>query len=64
MFLKTKFDGLGRFEKIKALSVANGKQQDRELYPDTYSPTVGLQSVLMCLTMAPNENRKVCAIDS
>jgi hypothetical protein len=40
MFLKTKFDGLGRFEKIKARLVANGKQQDRELYPDTYSPTV------------------------
>jgi hypothetical protein len=63
MFLKTKFDGLGRFEKIKARLVANGKQQDRELYPDTYSPTVGLQSVLMCLTMAAKEKRKVCAID-
>jgi hypothetical protein len=63
MFLKTKFDGLGRFEKIKARLVANGKQQDRELYPDTYSPTVGLQSVLMCLTLAASEGRKVCAID-
>jgi hypothetical protein len=63
MFLKTKFDGLGRFEKIKARLVANGKQQDRELYPDTYSPTVGLQAVLMCLTLAAAEGRKVCAID-
>ena len=63
MFLKTKFDGLGRFEKIKARLVANGKQQDRELYPDTYSPTVALQSVLMCLTLAAAEGRKVCAID-
>ena len=63
MFLKTKFDGLGRFEKIKARLVANGKQQDRSLYPDTYSPTVALQSVLMCLTVAAKENRKVCAID-
>jgi hypothetical protein len=29
MFLKTKFDGMGRFEKIKARLVANGAQQDR-----------------------------------
>ena len=63
MFLKTKFDGLGRFEKIKARLVANGKQQDRTLYPDTYSPTVALQSVLMCLTLAAAERRKVCAVD-
>ena len=63
MFLKTKFDGLGRFEKIKARLVANGKQQDRTLYPDTYSPTVALQSVLMCLTVAAAEKRKVCAVD-
>lgn len=63
MFLKPKYDGLGRFEKIKARLVANGKQQDRTLYPDTYSPTVALQSVMMCLTMAAAESRKVCAVD-
>ena len=63
MFLKTKFDGLGRFEKLKARLVANGKQQDRELYPDTYSPTVALQSVLMCLSIAAAQGRRVCAID-
>lgn len=63
MFLKPKFDGLGRFEKIKARLVANGKQQDRNLYPDTYSPTVALQSVMMCLTIAAAERRKVCAVD-
>jgi hypothetical protein len=63
MFLKTKFDGLGRFEKIKARLVANGKQQDRTLYPDTYSPTVALQSLFMCLTVAAAEGRKACAID-
>ena len=61
--MKTKFDGLGRFEKIKARLVANGKQQDRTLYPDTCSPTVALQSVMMCLTVAAKERRKLCAID-
>jgi hypothetical protein len=63
MFLKTKFDGLGRFEKIKARLVANGKQQDKTLYPDTYSPTVALQSVMMSLTIAAAEGRQVCAVD-
>ena len=63
MFLKTKFDAMGRFEKIKARLVANGKQQDRELYPDTYSPTVKLQSMMMCLTVAVKEARKVRTVD-
>ena len=63
MFLKTKFDGLGRFERIKARLVANGKQQDREMYPDVYSPTVQLVSVLMCLVIAASENRKVAVAD-
>ena len=63
MFLKTKFDGMGRFEKIKARLVANGKQQDRNLYPDTYSPTVALQSVLTCLTVAAAEGRHISAVD-
>ena len=63
MFLKTKFDGLGRFEKIKARLVANGAQQDRKLYPDTSSPTAMLQSVMMCVLIAAKENRKAVAID-
>lgn len=63
MFMKTKFDGLGRFEKIKARLVANGKQQDRALYPNTYSPTVALQSVMMCLVVAAAEGRHVSTVD-
>jgi hypothetical protein len=63
MFLKTKFNAEGKFEKIKARMVANGKQQDRSLYPDTYSPTVAIQSVLMSLVIAAAEGRKACCID-
>ena len=63
MFLKTKFDAMGRFEKIKARLVANGKMQDRALYPDTYSPTVMIQSVLMMLSIAAREGRRVCTVD-
>ena len=63
MFLKTKYDGLGRFEKIKARLVANGAQQDRKLYPDTSSPTVDIQSVFACLAIAAREGRHVSTID-
>lgn len=63
MFLKAKFDAMGRFQKIKARLVANGKQQDRELYPDVSSPTVALQSVMMLLTICANKNQKVASID-
>eukprot|EP00392_Amoebophrya_sp_AT5.2_P019502 g20358.t1 len=63
MFLKAKFDGLGRFEKIKARLVANGAQQDKTLYPDNSSPTAAMQSILMMLTVAAKEKRKIAAID-
>ncbi len=63
MFLKTKFNAEGKFDKIKARMVANGKQQDRKLYPDTYSPTVMLQSVFMCLAIASLEGRRVASVD-
>ena len=55
MFLKTKFDAMGQFEKIKARLVANEKMQDMALYPDTYSPTVMIQSVLMMLVIDARE---------
>ena len=63
MFLKTKYDGLGRFEKIKARLVANGAQQDRKLYTDTSSPTVALQSVFTCLAIAAKEGRHISTVD-
>jgi hypothetical protein len=63
MFLKTKFDGMGVFEKIKARLVANGAMQDKALYPDNSSPTAMMQSVMMCLAVAAKERRKAAAID-
>ena len=63
MFLKSKFDAVGRFEKIKARLVADGRGQDRTLYPDTSSPTVAVQSLMMCLVLAAKENRKAAKID-
>ena len=63
MFLKTKYDGLGRFEKIKARLVANGAQQDKKLYTDTSSPTVAMQSVFACLAIAAKERRHISTVD-
>jgi hypothetical protein len=63
MFLKSKFDAVGRFEKIKARLVADGRGQDRALYPDTSSPTVAVQSLMMCLVLAAMEHRKAAKID-
>ena len=63
MFLQTKIYGMGRFEKLKARLVANGKQQDRKLYPDNSSPTASIVSVMMCLATAASERRHAGAID-
>jgi hypothetical protein len=35
MFLKEKFDGMGKFEKLKGRLVADGRMQDRSLYHRT-----------------------------
>ena len=63
MFLKTKFDAKGTFEKIKARLVADGSKQDRALYPDNSSHTVTMQSLLMTLLIAAKEGRKAMKID-
>jgi hypothetical protein len=63
MFLKTKFDARGIFEKIKARLVADGRMQDRALYPDNSSPTVAMQSLMMTLLIAATENRNAMKID-
>ena len=62
MFLKTKYDGMGRFEKVKARLVANGAQQDRKLYTDTSSPTAAMQSIMMCLAIAAKEKRHIATV--
>jgi len=63
MFLKAKFDGMGVFEKIKARLVANGSQQDLRPKIETASPTVAMDSVMMCLSIAAKEGRSVATAD-
>jgi hypothetical protein len=52
IFFVEKFLANGEFDKVNGRIVANGAQQSRELYPNHSSPTVGIHSILTCLTMA------------
>lgn len=53
----------GQFERLKARLVANGAQQDRNLYPDNASPTASLDSIFLTLAIAAKERRKVGVAD-
>ena len=63
LFLRPKHDAAGAFEKIKARLVANGAQQDKDLYPDRSSPTAALESIMCVLTVAAKQGRKTAGID-
>jgi hypothetical protein len=63
LFLNPKHDAMGTFEKIKARLVGNGKQQDRDLWPDRSSPTAMLESIMAVLTVAAKEGRKTADLD-
>jgi hypothetical protein len=51
MFLKEKFED-GKFIKMKARLVADGRMQDRTVYMDFSSPTAKTRSVRTCLKLA------------
>lgn len=63
MFLKEKFNAMGAFEKLKARWVADGSQQDREVYPNTAAPTLALSSLMMLLQIAASRNQHAAVID-
>jgi hypothetical protein len=49
MFVVTKYLASGEFDKMKARLVADGRDQDPELYPNKSSLTVALHSVVAVL---------------
>ena len=53
----------GEREKIKAIFVARGNEQEEEFYGDTSSPTVRPDSALMIAVIAAKELRAVATID-
>jgi hypothetical protein len=62
MFLKEKFDD-GRFVKMKARLVANGRMQDSAIYCDYSSPTAKTRSVMTCLKIAAVKGWDLLKID-
>ncbi len=51
IFLVEKFLANGEFDKIKARLVANGAQQNRELYPNKSSPTASMHAIFTCFAL-------------
>jgi hypothetical protein len=52
MFLVKKYLADGTFEKVKARLVADGRDQDLDLYPNKSSPTVAIHSVFTVVGLA------------
>lgn len=52
LFLKAKETPSGDFDKLKSRLVANGKQQDENLYTNKSSPTAKLEHIFVCLALA------------
>jgi hypothetical protein len=52
MFLVKKYLADGLFDKVKARLIADGRDQDAELYPNKLSPTVVIHSIFMVLGLA------------
>jgi hypothetical protein len=64
IFLVEKFLANGEFDKIKARLVANGAQQNRELYINKSSPTASIHAILTCFALVTYiGNYEVAKID-
>jgi hypothetical protein len=59
MFLVDKYNAEGKFEKVKARLVADGRDQDPALYPNKSSPTVAIHSVFAVLGMAAEKHWRI-----
>jgi hypothetical protein len=62
MFLKEKYED-GTFVKMKAKLVADGRMQDRSVYPVHSSPTEKTNSVMTCLELAATKDWGLTKID-
>jgi hypothetical protein len=64
MFVVEKFLANGSFDKMKARLVADGRDQDSNMYPDKASPTVAIHSVFTVLgIMASKKWLTVAKVD-
>jgi hypothetical protein len=62
MFLNKKFED-GKFVKMKARLVVDGRIQDHMVYPDYSSPTVKMKSVMTCLKLAATKSWDLTKVD-
>ncbi len=64
LFTVEKLLANGDFDKMKLRFVANGNEQDHDVYPDRSSPTVAVHSIMTALTVsACNPRIKATKID-
>ena len=63
MFIRSKYNPDGTFNKLKARLVAGGDQQDKSIYNDLSSPTVSTSSVFDVMAIAAHEGRKTAVVD-
>jgi len=59
MFVVEKYLANGKFDKMKARLVADGRNQDAVMYPDKSSPTVAIHSVFTALGLASGKPWRV-----
>jgi hypothetical protein len=59
MFVVEKYLACGKFDKVKARLVTDGRDQNPEMFPNKSSPTVSIQSVLAVLGIILECNWKV-----
>jgi Reverse transcriptase (RNA-dependent DNA polymerase) len=63
MFIHSKYNPDGTFNKLKARLIAGGDQQDKSIYDDLSSPTVATSSVFTVMAIAAHEGRKTAVVD-
>lgn len=64
MFLKGKFNTIGKFQKMKTRLVAGGNGQEKELYENMSSPTMANKSVFMFIALAAILKQKMETVDN
>jgi hypothetical protein len=64
IFSAEKFRADGTHDNFKSCMVANGNEQDPDVYLDRSSPMVAIHSIFMCLCLAAyNNTYKVVKLD-
>ncbi len=61
MFVVAKYLASGAFDKIKARLIADGRDQDAEMFPNKSSPTVAVHSMFTVLGLAASKPWRVVA---